>query len=39
MRFRAVLIAASANDVRSIGKLRGENTTMSESRCELVEGI
>ena len=39
LRSSAALVVASANDVRSIGKLCGKKATVSESRCELVAGI
>ena len=39
MRSKSVLVAASADDVRIIGILWREKSTMSESRCDLVEGM
>ena len=39
MRSKAVLVVASVGDVRSIIKLGRENSTITKSRCELVEGI
>ena len=38
-RSSSALVVASAEDVRSIGKLYGKKTTVSESRCELVAGM
>lgn len=39
IRSKASLIVAFADDLCIIEKLRGRNSTMSESCCELVEGI
>ena len=39
IRSSAASVAASAEDVRNIGKLCGKKATVSESRCELVEGM
>ena len=38
IRCRAALVAASADDVRSMGKLWGKKATVQESRIELVKG-
>ena len=35
----AASVAASTEDVRSMGKLCGKKATVSESRCELVAGM
>ena len=39
IRFRDVLVAVSADDIRSMGKFWGKKATVSEIRDELVEGI
>ena len=39
IRSRAVLVATSTDDIRSMGKLWGKKTTVTEIRDELVEGI
>ena len=39
IRFRDVLVAVSADDIRNIGKFWGKKATVSEIRDELVEGI
>ena len=39
IRSKTALVAASADDMRIIGKLGGKNSAVSVSCCELLEGI
>ena len=39
IRSKSALVAASADDVRNMGKFMGEKATVQESRIKLVEGM